>query len=103
MRTHRAVVLSCLFGALFVGASSGAVLVVRTVGEYSGACEKLDGFPGVLQAAGFLPHGDCRADPNGKRACPEHSCRADGKKGHCEAREVDKRFFCTCIPNRISR
>jgi hypothetical protein len=99
MKMHKAVVLSCLWGALFVGVSSSAAFVAHTIAKYDGVCEKLDGFPGLLQATGIVHFGRC-AFVNG--VCPgptQEFCDAGGKAGHCSVRSIDGRNACVCIRN----
>jgi hypothetical protein len=110
MKRHKTIVTRCLLSALFLGVSSGAVLVIQTVQTYSGACEKLNGFPGVLQKAGFLPEGSCNPKPKVQDDCKKHNCQVDGKAGHCVAEKLppsdsgsDKDFICVCKANRPSR
>jgi hypothetical protein len=108
MKTHRTLFTWCLVSALFLGVSSGAVLVIQTVQTYSGACDKLNGFPGVLQKAGFLPEGSCNPNPHSWDECFKHRCEVDGKKGHCVAEKLphpvaDRDFLCVCKPNHPSR
>jgi hypothetical protein len=103
MKNHKRFVLSCVFGTLILGVSSGAALFAHTVATYSGACSKLNGFPGLLQSAGFLPFGNCRL-VLGK--CPTRNvCSVGGKKGTCEEVHWDdkNRHACVCIPKGISR
>lgn len=96
---HKAVALFCLLAALFLGVCSGAVFVAHTVAADSGSCEKLDGFPGLLQAAGFVPTGDCKMVDH---ECPKgEQCRVDGKRGHCVAKEINGEYRCVCKPNKI--
>lgn len=110
MKTHKAAVVRCLLSALFLGVCSGAVLVVQTVETYSGACDKLNGFPGVMQKAGFLPEGNCESRPHVRDDCRRHTCQVNGRAGHCVAETLpktnpdsDKDFICVCKPNRPSR
>jgi hypothetical protein len=109
MKTHRALFTWCLMSALFLGVSSAAVLVIQTVQTYSGACEKLNGFPGVLQKAGFLPEGSCNPKPKVHADCLKHKCTVDGKEGHCVPERLppsnvgsDKDFICVCKTSRPS-
>ena|SRR5579871_1112218 len=110
MKTRKAVVLSCLLIALFLGVASGAAMVMQTVQTYSGACATLSGFPGFLQRAGFVPAGDCPGKPKVPDDCRKHRCIVDGKAGHCVAEflpptnpESNNNFICACKPNRPSR
>jgi hypothetical protein len=109
MKTNRTLLTWCLLSALFLGVSSGAILVVQTVQTYSGACEKLTGFPGVLQKAGFLPEGSCNSHPHSWKDCHHHNCVVDGKAGHCVSQQLpekdpvsDQDFICVCKPNKPS-
>ena len=104
MRTHKTTLWFCLLIAIFLGLSSGALLVARTIGAYSGACEKLDGFPGLLQVAGFVPLGNCKFTKTG--VCPgpkAEACDVGGKLGHCQETSVDGKHVCVCVKDRISR
>jgi hypothetical protein len=103
MKTHKTAVMCCLLSALFLGVSSGAVLVIQTVQTYSGACEKLSGFPGVLQKAGFVPEGTCDTKVRFRGDCRNHTCTVDGKAGHCVAEKANTGYVCVCKPNRPSR
>jgi hypothetical protein len=103
MKMHKTVVLFGLWGALFLGVSSGAAFVAHTVAMYSGACEELNGFPGLLQSAGFIPFGHCKW-VDGK--CPgprREECIVNGKRGHCVATWADGRHVCVCVKDKISR
>jgi len=109
MKMHRTVVMRCLLTALFLGVSSGAALVIQTVQTYSAACEKLNGFPGVLQKVGFVPQGNCDTRVRFKDDCRNHNCSVNGKSGHCvpekkpDASEPGKDYICVCRPNHPSR
>lgn len=103
MRMHKNFAWFCLLGVLFLGLSSGAVLVARTINEYSGACEKLNGFPGMLQSAGFVPIGNCKFI---KGKCPgpkREQCVVNGKRGHCVEDVVNGHTVCVCVKDRASR
>lgn len=113
MKKHKTVIMCCLLSALFLGVSSGAVLVVQTVQTYSLACAKLNGFPGVLQKAGFVPEGNCDTRVRFRGDCRHHTCSVNGKAGHCvpekipgsKAERPDGKgdYICVCRPNRPSR
>jgi hypothetical protein len=75
---------------------------MHTVAIYSGTCDKLDGFPGLLQSAGFLPIGNCKW-LNPHRCNTEEECRVNGKIGHCGVEVIDHKEFCVCKPKRISK
>ena len=102
MRTHRTTLWLSI--ALFLGLSSGALLVARTIEAYSGACEKLDGFPGLLQAAGFVPLGHCKFTNLGVCPGPKvEACVVNGKLGHCQETSIDGKKLCVCVKDRISK
>jgi len=110
MKMHKTVVVRCLLSALFLGVSSGAVLVIQTVQTYSGACGKLNGFPGLMQKAGFVPEGSCNPRPHAWEDCHKHRCVVDGQKGHCVSERLPQPdpqthidFLCVCKPNPVSR
>ncbi len=103
MKMHKVVVLFCLWGALFLGVSSAAAYVAHTIAAYDGACEKLDGFPGLLQAAGLIRLGNCKII-DGNCPGPGHEgCIVGGKSGHCEFRWEDGKHVCVCVKDHISR
>jgi hypothetical protein len=108
MRIRRTV-LVCIVCLFSWGAASGVAVVLRTIGIYSGACEKLSGFPGVLQAAGFVPSGTCRFEPDNdnaqdkKKHCPPRECTFEGEKGKCVEEPSDSGPVCVCRPTKISR
>ena len=99
MRTRRMILISviCL---LSLGAASGAAFTLRTIAMYSGACESLGGFPGLLQSAGFVPTGNCKLKGG---ECSTAACVVSGKKGHCVKVVTNKKAVCVCKPNRISK
>ena len=97
MRIRRTVLVSviCLFS---LGAASGAVFTLRTIAMFSGACDKLDGFPGLLQSAGFVPGGKCRTTVKGVCIVPQ-ACEVNGKTGHCVKEVYNYKTYCVCKPN----
>lgn len=113
----RRTVLVCMIGLFSWAIAGGVAVVLRTVGIYSGACEKLGGFPGVLQAAGFVPSGTCKfelddgkdkrkqkdRDKNKEKHCPLRECTVDGKKGNCVEETSGGEPVCVCRPKKISR
>jgi hypothetical protein len=99
MKMHYAIALFCLLAALCFGVCSGAVFVMHTVVADSGSCEKLEGFPRLLQAAGFVPTGDCKMVDHQCRQGEQ--CRVDGKRGHCAAVQINGEPRCVCKPNKI--
>jgi hypothetical protein len=112
MKPRRKLIVSSLMCLLLMALASGTVLVRSTAAAYCGVCESLDGFPGVLQKAGFVPKGNCHL--NGDRdkddKCVPKACVTDpddgdkpNRKGHCVRREIREKHFCVCVPNRISR
>jgi len=100
MRT-RTKILIAVICLLSLGAASGAAFTLRTISLYSGACEPLTGFPGMLQSTGFLPRGNCTLERGG--VCSEEPCKVDGKKGHCVKRLVEHKVVCECKPNTITK
>jgi len=104
MRVRR-IVLVCFVCLFSLGAAGGVAAVLRTIGIYSGACEKLNAFPGVLQAAGFVPAGTCKfvTDTNSKRTCPPSACTVNGKKGKCVQETSGIQQVCVCREQTISR
>src|ERR1700722_32151 len=109
MKKKRTVVMRCLLTALFLAVASGAALVIQTVQTYSEACEKLNGFPGVLQKVSFVPRGSCETRVHSPGDCRNHTCSVNGKAGHCtpdkepDASQPGKDYLCVCVPNRPSR
>jgi hypothetical protein len=100
---------SCLLAFVLTGIASGAVYVVRTVQTYDGACEKLAGFPGLLQGVGLVSTGNCRSTE--LRDCKNQPCTVDGKPGHCTVQDADDqddkkhddKKHCVCVTKHISK
>src|SRR5437868_1287331 len=94
-------ILLCIICLLAVGLASGAVFTLNTIAMYSQVCaDNLQGFPGLLQGAGFIPKGPCKVSPNG--ACStSQACEVNGVKGNC--RTQGKPTICVCIPNKASK
>ena len=87
-------------GFLTLGIATGAAAVLDTMETYSNACSKLSGFPGMLQATGFIPLGHCQLL---EEHCPHHECKAsNGKTGHCEAIKEGTKYACLCVPLKVS-
>jgi hypothetical protein len=111
MKVNTKVLVCCIVCLVFVGVASGAAFVFKTVQTYSGACDKLDGFPGVLQEVGFVPKGDCKfviTDRNKDRDkddCPPHACEVKGKEGICTFAQRDEtgKPSCFCKVKKVSR
>jgi hypothetical protein len=114
MRVYKSTIICCFLCLFSWGVASGVKYVARTIGIYSGACETLTGIPGVLQAAGFVPKGDCQfRDGDGdkdkndkdKDECPPHACTVDGKKGKCKFIPGDNnhKAMCFCKVKNVSR
>ena len=119
MKPKNKIAISVVICLLAVGFASATIFVKKTAAAYCGACDSLNGFPGVLQRVGFVPRGTCpklktssneepgkgEGSTHGKKPlCVPHFCEVQGKKGHCVARaEPDlKHFNCFCEPNKIS-
>src|SRR5437879_517222 len=103
MRVRRTV-LVCLVCLFSLGAAGGVAAVLRTIGIYSGACEKLSGFPGLLQAAAFVPAGTCQfVTQNNKKTCPPSACTVDGVKGKCTLNTSVSPSTCVCKVQTTSR
>lgn len=92
------------FGVLSLGVTRGAFAVMSTMETYSNACSTLDGFPGLLQSAGFVPTGKCRKEGEGEKAkCRDDGlCRVDGRVGHCEPRLHRHEVYCACVFRKTS-
>lgn len=110
MKTHKTAIMRFLLSALCLGVCSGAVLVIQTVQTYGGSCDKLNGFPGVLQTAGFLPEGSCNPRPRVRDDCHKNHCLVNGKQGTCVPQALPKSevkglkdFTCVCEPVHPSR
>jgi hypothetical protein len=102
MRSRRKLIVSSVMFLLLMAVASGTVLVRRAAAAYAGVCDPLDGFPGALQRAGFVPKGTCRVN-RVDDTCPPTACDIGGKEGHCRRQTIDKRVHCVCTPDRISR
>ncbi len=101
MKTNKHHVLTAM-ACLLLMALAGGTLFVRTMAAaYSNACEPLAGVPGLLQAVGFLPTGNCKF--NEEKECQHHLCVVNGKKGRCMAILISKKHYCICETKPISR
>ena len=96
----RITTLVCI-ACLSVGLASGAAFTLRTIALYSGACNDLDGFAGLLQSAGFVPRGKCKTDIHGACVTPQ-ACVVNGVKGHCVSEVVNHKTYCICKPKPVS-
>ena|SRR5579871_3409495 len=95
-------VLACLL-ALF-GISSGLAYVGSTINTYRHAvpCGKLPGFAGLLQAAHFIPSGQCKVNGNG--SCQDSAVciisnppSGTSNNGHCTTTNLPNgKFGCVC-------
>lgn len=113
MGLKKTLVFCCLIGLLILGVASATAFVKSTAIEYGGACDSLDGVPGLLQSSGFVPRGTCPkpGDPDHLNAgdsdhdidCNRGPCEVHGKDGHCVKNLVHKKHYCQCVPNKISR
>ena len=93
-------ILVGMAGFLTLGIATGAAAVLDTMETYSNACSKLSGFPGMLQATGFIPLGHCALLQS---VCVKHECKAsNGHKGVCEEFSKGKQHACLCIPLKTS-
>jgi hypothetical protein len=82
---RRRILVSAFWLGIF-GLAGTSALVVKTVQAYTGVCYKLDGFPGLLQKAGFVPGGRCQ---------DRHPCR-----GTCEIGDSGQRGVCTPVGSK---
>ena len=121
MRAYKSIVICCFLCLFSWGVAGSVKYLAKTIGIYSGACEKLPGLPGVLQAAGFVPKGNCKfgddddkdedsgKDKGKKHQCPPSACKTDdGKKGTCtpDPSHLCKRHHqpvCVCKVENVSR
>jgi hypothetical protein len=104
MRTRRSlrlIVLASLLG--LAGISSGLAYVGSTINtyRYAAPCGKLPGFAGLLQAAHFVPSGNCRVIGDG--SCQDSAvCNISNPPsgtpttGHCTTVTAGKTKSCVC-------
>jgi hypothetical protein len=107
MRNRRALLLAVVAISL-TAVSTGYAYMYVTIAQYTYAapCGRLTGLPGVLQAANFIPKGDCEVDlgkggchdrrectisnpPSGKKQSGNCTPSADGKNCLCVAKRAD--------------
>jgi hypothetical protein len=110
MKTNKRLLVSTFAFLAFLGIGSATVYVKTTAAAYCGVCSSLEGVPGVLQRAGFIPEGSCKkrenqvsTDKEDRDNCEPQACEVNGKKGHCVAKVFQKRHYCACEPRKISR
>ena len=96
MKVRRLIVLFALSVIVcFVGAKQGLAYMQAT---YSGACVKLDGFPGLLQEMNFLAKGDCEIKKGTTNTCQNNgSCTVSGPSGTNKGKCNDVLGVCTCV------
>jgi len=99
MRNRRSLLTVCLLALLLAGIASGSVFVIHTIRTYDGTCEKLAGFPGLLQGTGLLCTGNC----GNAWHCNDGPCTVGGKPGHCQEQWEGHERHCVCVPTHISR
>jgi hypothetical protein len=83
-----------------------AVCVTSTVFSaisYGGTCSQLNGFPGLLQRAGFVSDGPC-ATKSGSAVCQSGaSCTtANRKPGKCKNVAARGPANCACVETTVS-
>ena len=99
MNTRR-IVLLCVVSLLALGIASGAVFTLKTITLYTGVCEKVDGYAGLLQSAGLVPIGECALV---NHACPvNHECTVAGRHGTCKEVQIDNHERCLCEARKKS-
>jgi hypothetical protein len=92
-----------------IGLSGSLMYIHATIAKYehTAPCYKLSGMPGVLQAAHFIPKGDCIVDLqkggcHDRRVCKISNPPSGGSKtGHCTS--TSNHQNCVCIADREGR
>ena len=103
IKRHRKALLITLC-LIILGLTSGAMSLKAMVDRYSGICAPLDGVPGLLQKAGFVPLGHCTSvKVNGLLSCRKAYCEVKGKTGFCEKVYLAKVPVCACVPINTSK
>ena len=90
--------------SLLLALTGGAIFTARTIQAYDGACSPLAGFPGVLQKAGLVATGDCKAKPGGAICNGGGVCTVSGNPGLCRnTAKPGGAPICTCVPKTVSK
>jgi predicted secreted Zn-dependent protease len=85
---------------LVVAVSLSAATVVKARHDYYGVCSQLDGFPGLLQKAGFFVSGTCATQIGGSLCQKGAACTVNGNAGTCaNTGGIGGSIVCTCVPN----
>jgi len=89
---------TCFAVAAISVAASGSWAVVQARTEYYGVCSNLSGFPGLLQRAGLLQSGTCKALPGGSLCNAGGTCTVNSKAGICKNTGLPGGSpVCTCV------
>jgi hypothetical protein len=89
--------IRALVVVVIAGASLGTATVLQARHEYYGVCSQLDGFPGLLQRAGFFQSGTCVGKPGGALCNAGAGCTVNGNSGICtNTGKPGGAAVCTC-------
>lgn len=86
------------FTVALLGSVTGGIALRAAQQEYYGVCSQLDGFPGVLQRAGFFQSGSCDSKPGGSLCSAGSACTVATKAGKCaNTGKPGGTPICTCV------
>jgi hypothetical protein len=100
-RLSKSIVPACFLGG--IGLSGSLMYIQATIANYehTAPCYKLSGMPGVLQAAHFIPSGNCIVDLqkggcHDSRVCNISNPPSGGPRtGHCTPTSDHRNCVCT--------
>ena len=90
--------------ALFVlVVAADAMITAFTAVGYAGTCDRLSGFPGLLQKAGLVAPGPCATKNKGSVCQSGSACTTSSRKpGKCQNIAVSGPANCACVETTIS-
>lgn len=82
-----------------------AIATAFTAVTYARSCDKLTGFPGLLQRVGLVTPGPCATQVGGKLCNGGSACTpTGGGSGTCKnTAALGQPATCTCVPNSVSK
>jgi hypothetical protein len=97
-------VIRGILSSLVLIVSAGALITVFTAVSYARTCEKLTGFPGLLQRVGLVAAGPCVTKLGGVACGGGNACTtAQSKPGTCKnIAAVGQAANCQCVANTVT-
>jgi hypothetical protein len=83
--------------------SGGAMVTAFTAVSYAGVCEKLGGFPGLLQKVGLVAPGPCATKKKGSVCQSGTPCTTSSRRpGKCQNIAPAGPANCACVAITVS-